>query len=119
MIGNKITRDGKTYYCKDYTGEGFIFKDEQAFENNTDDVCYIPEYGFADLDPAFTIDGEDYYEVKRDNCYTRKDLEDLYNEWLEDHKEELEENGEYYPLEFIFGELDWMFPETYLNELIS
>ncbi len=115
MIGNKITRDGKTYYSQDYTGEGFIFKDEQAFENNTDDVCYIPEYGFADLDPAFTIDGEDYYEVKKDNCYTRKDLEDLYNEWVKNNENWLNEEQRNYPLDFLFGELDWMFPETYLN----
>lgn len=118
MIGNKITRDGKTYYCKDYSGEGFIFKDEQAFENNTDDVCYIPEYGFADLDPAFTIDGKNYYEVKKDDCYTRKDLENLYNEWLENHKDDLDKNGQNYPLEFVFGELEWCYPETLLSEPI-
>ncbi len=117
MIGNKITRDGKTYYCQGAIGDGFPFKDEQAFENNTDDVCYIPENAFMDLEPALTIDGENYYEVEKGDCYTRRDLENLYNEWLEDNKEGLEEEQKEYPLEFVFGELDWVAPETYLAEL--
>jgi hypothetical protein len=44
-IGNytPATEDTEAVIERDYSEQGCIFKDEEAFENHTDKACYIPE----------------------------------------------------------------------------
>ena len=106
--GAKIERNGKTYYQQGSNGEGYVFKDEQAFLNNTDDICYIPEHAFDDAKEV-EIEGETYYEIERENAYTRKDLEEVIKE-----AEDYEDNP--WDVEDFFRALMWEFPETLIAE---
>ena len=106
--GAKIEHNGKTCYQQGWNGEGYVFKDEQAFLNNTDDICYIPEHAFDDAKEV-EIEGETYYEIERENAYTRKDLEELIK-GVEDYE------GNPWDIETFFSMLMWEFPETRISE---
>lgn len=112
MIGNKVTIDGEIWYsqghCSDGFEYGYVFKDEEAFNNHTDDVCYIPEHAFDDADMQI-IDGEKFYLV---GGYTRKDLEELTEDVTD-------EDGELLDIEYFFHSLYWCYPETRLNEILD
>lgn len=114
MTGNKKTINGINYYAYDFNGEGFIFKDEDAFENDKDAVCYIPEHAFDDVEYV-KIDGEDYYREDNLECYTRADLEAMVDEFNNDH--EFEDDEEPLCVEYFFESLEWCSPETRLLEL--
>lgn len=113
MIGKKIIVDGETLYHPEYVDDGWtfgtIFKDEDAFKNNTDDVCYIPEavFIYEEPEPAEVFDGEEYYRV---NGYTRKDLEELV-------EGEVDKYGDPIDVEAFFESLMWCHPETRLDEI--
>ena len=66
MAGKHIVIDGVNYFSNEYFGDGlsngYVYKNEQAFCENPDEVCYIPEAAFSDATPV-TIDGVDYYKV--------------------------------------------------------
>ena len=120
-VGKKITIDGQDYYSRDYYDSGLsfgtFFKDEQAFNEDPDAVCYIPEYGFdnelgtGDDEPETkTIDGEKFYPIDLISGYTRKDLEALV-------EGEVDCEGEPIEVEWFFNELTWMCPETRLYEI--
>lgn len=111
FAGKKVTVNGETFYSQEYYSfdgmeYGYVYKNEQAFYENPDEVCYIPEYEFND---AYWIDvnGERYYVV---NGYTRKDLEKLV-------KDKVDEDDEPINVEYFFQRLNWAYPETYLNEM--
>ena len=43
-------------YQGDWGGEGYIYKDDDAFENHPDEVCYISENSFPDGQDFATVD---------------------------------------------------------------
>lgn len=110
MIGKKIVINGDTLYHPEYVDDGCtfgtLFKDEDAFTNNSDDICYIPE-AYFDGEADAVIDGEEYFCV---NGYTRKDLEELV-------EGEIDNDGDPIDVEYFFQSLMWCCPDTRLNEI--
>lgn len=47
-IGNRIETPEGVFYELEYGGEGNIYKNEDAFLNRPDEVCYVPEYAAED-----------------------------------------------------------------------
>lgn len=117
--GWKMETDDETYYFGEYgrfgcyCNDGVVYKDEHAFETG-EGVCYVPEYGFDNVEdnsgPLFEfyakeavaseLEGNSYVSVAG---YTREDLEDLCR-------------GTGYDVEDFFNHLDWMCPETLMDE---
>lgn len=64
-IGNYVPRSesGQNIIEKEWSGQGYIFKDEEAFLNYEDKVCYIPELS--------------------DTEYTRKDIVEICDQQYE------------------------------------
>lgn len=73
-IGYKIVEEGKpTRYFADNTGEGMCYKDEEAYNNNSD-ICYIPECEF---------DGEGWsVEDKEGLGYVKEEIENIVKDEL-------------------------------------
>lgn len=113
FAGKKVTIGEDTFYSNEYysfdgLSYGYVYKNEQAFYENPDEVCYIPEYAFSDAE-KIEHNGETYYLV---NGYTRKDLEALIDG-------EVDEDNEPINIEYFFQKLEWAYPETYLNEMVG
>ena len=115
-IGKKIVLNGETLYQPDYYDDGItfgtIFKDYDAFYNNPDAVCYIPEAFFDDCDSE-TVEGEKFY---RTDGYTRRNLELLLT--ADDGTSYKDEDGDVIDVENFFYGLLWACPETYFNEIV-
>lgn len=81
---------------------GYAYFDRDAFLNDATKVCYIPEN-------AETLD----------ECYTYLDLRDEVEEWAKDNPDYLIEHETTTDsiLKWMFENLEWEFPSTYLNEL--
>ena len=118
LIGKKLVKDGVTYYAPAYYDDGLTFgtfyKDEKAFKEDSEAVCYIPEYGFDENAPVY-INGEKYYKADDVDGYTRKMLTALLID--EDGVAYTDEEGNELDIEAFFESLLWAFPQTYLNEL--
>lgn len=117
--GWKMVTDEGTIYFGEYgqfgcyCNDGVIYKDEGAFKTGKG-VCYIPEYGFDNDDEnggslfefyakeavASELEGNSYTATEG---YTRADLEALCE-------------GTKYDAEDLFDHLDWMSPETLIDE---
>lgn len=117
--GWKMEADNETYYFGEYgqfgcyCNDGVVYKDRQAFETGKG-VCYIPEFGFENKDEngstlfefyakeavASELEGNSYVTTEG---YTRKDLEELCE-------------GTKFDAEDFFEHLDWMCPETLMDE---
>jgi len=110
LIGEKITVYGQTYYAPGYYDDGWafgrIYKDEQAFYENPDEICYIHEYAFEEAD-FIVANGKKFYCV---GGFTRKDLEFLV-------KDTIDEDGRMLHVEDFFCGLNWQSPETYYYEI--
>ena len=119
IIGEKKIVDGRTLYSKGYYSDGLsfgqIFKDEKAFREDRDAVCYIPEYGFDSEAKPIIIDGVEYYDEDDVSGYTRTDLEELLTDENDNPAYEDEDGGKL-DIESFFQTLKWAFPETYLYE---
>lgn len=120
--GWKMTIEDRTIYFGEYgrfgcyCNDGVVFKDAEAFKTGNG-VCYIPEYGFENQDEnssslfefcakesmALELEGNSYVT---ESGYTRADLEALCN-------------GTGYDVENLFDHLDWMFPETLMDEWLA
>ena len=103
-IGEVHWHDGKPYFLFGHSEEGFAFKDYEAYNNNWDAPCYVPEY--AAEDNAVTIDGVEYEcggDKDKCNWYSHNDLLQLcrYNQKLCDS---------------LFELIDWCYPETWLDD---
>ena len=119
--GWKMETGDETYYFGEYgkfgcyCNEGVVYKDKHAFKTG-EGVCYIPEYGFENEDEnrrslfeftakeavASELEGNSYVGI---SGYTREDLEDLCR-------------GTSFDVEDFFNHLDWMYPETLMDEWI-
>lgn len=117
--GWKMTMDDQTIYFGEYgrfgcyCNDGVVYKDEEAFKTGNG-VCYINEYGFDNDDEnsgrlfefdmkeavASELEGNTYTTTEG---YTREDLIRLC-----DGNERLAEE--------LFDHLDWMSPETLMDE---
>lgn len=119
IIGQKTERGGRTLFAPGYYSDGLsfgrIFKDEKAFREDRDAVCYIPEYGFDEDAEPVVIDGVEYYDEADVSSYTRADLEELLTDENGNPAYEDEDGGKL-DIESFFQTLKWAFPETYLYE---
>jgi hypothetical protein len=99
-----------------YCNDGVVYKDRHAFETGVG-VCYINEYGFDNDDEnrgrlfefgakeavASGLENNSYTATEG---WTRKDLEALCE-------------GTGYDVENLFDHLDWMSPETLMDEWLE
>jgi hypothetical protein len=83
-------------FTSDYSGTGFIYKSEEKYLNYPDEICYIPEYGFPEDEVCCVNEGDV-------DGYTKNRLMELCN-------------GNEKFCDFLFYELDWQCPETFLIE---
>ena len=129
------------YYVGDAYGynDGVVYKSQSAFDEHIG-ICYIPEHGFFDqvgLDENVSDEmldwmrnDKDYMSgyVADDGCgYTRDDLYAAFFDHIDHdnwYDEQVEEYGKPFveafidkEIEYIFGELDWQFPETFMQEM--
>ena len=107
IIGEKRFVEGKMYYAPGETDNGFCYKNESLFKNHPDEICYIPESAFMDLEPV-EIDGWFFYREEDLNGYTRRDIEKACKGYVDGE-------GEPIDAESLFGELDWPCPCTIIN----
>lgn len=120
--GWKMETGDNTYYFGEYgkfgcyCNDGVVYKDRKAFETGNG-VCYIAEYGFDNTDKNtgvfFDFDvkecvasGLEENSYVTTSGYTRADLEALCE-------------GTRFDAEDLFDHLDWMFPETLLDEWVD
>ena len=82
---------------------GYAYFDNDAFLNEATKVCYIPEN-------AETLD----------DCYTYLDLKSKVEEWVKNNPEYLIEHETTVEAILIsmFENIEWVFPNTYLNDLL-
>lgn len=99
-----------------YCNEGVVYKDQKAFETG-EGVCYINEYGFENSEEnagelfnftakacvASELEGNSYIAT---SGYTRADFETICD-------------GTKYSAEELFDHVDWMSPETLMNEWLD
>lgn len=103
-IGEVHWHDNQPYFLFGNSENGFIFKDYEAYENDWDAPCYVPEYAAEDV--AVTIDGIEY------ECGGSKDKCDWYS-----HKDLLKICGYNHKIcDTLFQEIDWCYPSTWLDD---
>lgn len=105
-------------------GEGFVYKDTDAFENNPDEICYIPESGFDDYFDSFEdlpleersdFDGFVWLRHAKECGETHKTIvEQVRDEWGEEYML-TDEQVEYYAKN-VFYLAEWACIATYLAE---
>ena len=94
-IGKKIETPQGIFYELEHNGEGNIYKNEDAFLNRPDEVCYVPEYA---------AEGRDNWLVPQTgDCYTHNSLLALCR-------------GNEEVCRDLFYNLNWTYPSTLLNE---
>lgn len=112
--GNLIGYEG------DYNGEGFVYKDEDAFLNHPDELCYIPEYAFPENDEEEDFETTPEYtyvpvEKALEIGETHKTIvEQCMDMWGEDYML-TDEQAEYFAKD-VFGLAEWACIQTYLTE---
>lgn len=114
--GYRVEETGKlTRYYSGSTGEGYVYKDEEAF-NARVGVVYIPEAAYDDPDRNYVTsdDGEG-------NLYTYQDLYELMEAlFLENDRFELVKDKIALVEQLtahMFSDLDWVCPETWIQEV--
>lgn len=94
------------------SGEGFIFKDEDAFKNNSDEICYIPEHAWDDVEDEHGIMSVELAKALGETRNTiRQQVKDA---WGEDYM--LTDEQIDYLTEDVFHLADWACISTYLTE---
>lgn len=81
---------------------GYAYFDNDAFNNKTDKVCYIPE------------NAEDL-----EDCFNYEALKSEVENWLENNPDYLEEHETTVEaiVTWMYEELSWEFPSTWLDSL--
>ena len=102
------------------TENGYCYKDDNAFDNDFDKACYIPEAGIEALE-EMQIEGEDKTDlelIEDWDIYTRNSLRQLILEYMQqyDPNYRLEDVVESELDVIVFQFCDWQCPETFLNE---
>jgi len=113
MVGNKV--DNKFY--GDNSEQGFIFKDENAFHNDREAICYIAEAGFNGKD--FLTQEEANAEIETAGASTHNSIFNEVKEYLIDEfgKHKITDEFVEYCCECIFQMCDWQCFTTALYEL--
>ena len=93
-IGNRIETPEGVFYELEYGGEGNIYKNEDAFLNRPDEVCYIPEYAAEDHEGW-------HMPESSDGCFTHNSLLALCK-------------GNEEVCQDLFYSLEWTYPTTLL-----
>lgn len=110
LIGEKMSVNGDVLFRPGYYTNsmdfGTIYKDENAFYNEPDEVCYIPE-GCFDKESVVFVGKERWYQTLG---WSRRDLE-----WLIDGS--VDEDGDPIDIESFFNSLTWCYPDTKLCEI--
>lgn len=97
------------YEC-DSCGEGFVYKNEEAFRDHPDEICYIPEHAFDDIEGEYmTIE-----EAKVGGETHKTIVEQVLDEWGEEYM--LTDEQAEYMAKDIFGIAEWAYISTYLAE---
>ena len=92
--------------------DGFIFKDEDAFENNPDEICYIPEHAWDEVEDSRGIMS---VELARALGETRNTIKSQIREsYAEDYM--LTDKQIDHVAENLFSIFDWACVDTYLAE---
>lgn len=92
--------------------EGFIFKDEKAFNDNPDEICYIPECAWDDVEDEHGIMPVELAKTLGETRNTiRQQIKDA---WGEDYM--LTDEQIDYLAEDVFHLADWACIDTYLAE---
>ena len=80
------------------TENGMVYKNEDAYYNRPDEICYVPEYGFPE-------DSSEYCgKIEEVSGYSRNDLMELCN-------------GNRQLCDAVFQCVDWQDPSTWLSEI--
>lgn len=115
-----ILNESTVFYLDDFSEQGRIFKDKQAYEQSLDAVCYISEYSYDDyrcevktcvldyLDGDITIDDlcDGISELAKDYGYTHRDFLDECN-----NQEEI--------ASLVFESVDWQSISILVSEMFS
>lgn len=97
-------------YEPDYCGEGCVYKDEDAFLNHPDEICYISEHSFDDIEGGYmTVE-----EAKTEGETHKTIVEQCMDMWGEDYML-TDEQAEYFATD-VFGLAEWACIQTYLTE---
>ena len=100
-------------YEPDYCGEGCVYKDEDAFLNHPDEICYIAEHAFDDIEGDYmTVE-----EAKTEGETHKTIVEQCMDMWGEDYML-TDEQAEYFAKD-VFGLAEWACIATYLTENFS
>lgn len=100
-------------YEPDYCGEGCVYKDEDAFLNHPDEICYIAEHAFDDIEGDYmTVE-----EAKAEGETHKTIVEQCMDAWGEDYML-TDEQAEYFATD-VFGLAEWACIATYLTENFS
>ena len=95
-VRDKVLSSEGVFYELEYGGEGNIYKNEDAFLNRPDEVCYVPEYAAEDR--------EDWrVSESSDGCFTHNSLLALCK-------------GNEEVCQDLFYSLEWTYPTTLLEE---
>ena len=94
------------------SNEGFIFKDEDAFKNNPDEICYIPEHAWDDVEDEHGIMSP---ELAKKLGETRNTIrQQIKDAWGEDYML-TDEQIDYFAWD-VFRIAEWACISTYLTE---
>ena len=97
-------------YEADYCGEGCVYKDEDAFLNHPDEICYISEHSFDDIEGDYmTVE-----EAKAEGETHKTIVGQCMDMWGEDYML-TDEQAEYFAKD-VFGLAEWACIQTYLME---
>ena len=97
-------------YEPDSCGEGFVYKDEDAFLNHPDEICYIAEHAFDDIEGDYmTVE-----EAKTEGETHKTIVGQCMDMWGEDYML-TDEQAEYFARD-VFGLAEWACIQTYLVE---
>ena len=96
-------------YEGNHCGEGFIYKNEDAFKNNPDEICYINEYGFRDNTGFVSVE-----DAEKEGETHKTIVEQVMDAWGEEYML-TDEQAEYFA-EDVFGLAEWACIQTYLVE---
>ena len=114
------------------TDNGVIYKNEEIFENNHDEICYIPEYGLEELEELIK-GGKNLNEIEIIESrigFSRNSLireiiifydETCTEEQIQENK--LKYNNKVIDVKksgldkSIFEYLDWSYPTTLMNDI--
>lgn len=91
-------------------GNGFCYKNDGAFKNKSDEICYISEDAFDDLED-FVDAGEDM----TDDEMIRRGFAENYTSIIEQVKKIAKENDDVQEIaEDLYNNADWAYIDTYI-----